>query len=326
MTTPVIHLLASASTCQPLLGCFKVRSYRRIVELAQHAVGPDYEVTADTALMNPRVDERWGGRRDDERRCRDLQGALADDRTAAIVTLRGGAWFTRLLPRLDFGVLDARRRVVHVFGFSELATLVNIAAAHPMARGYYHHDIGFLNPDPDQWRATLDAYLRQIVDVIEGRPVERPVTGRLVRGTLPRRREIRVVGGCLQVLSVLYGTPFASCLDTAGRWLALEECYDDLVSIDRHLAHLRLAGAFDCCAGVLLGDLRFDEHEGHVDDLTDAVLALLALHLPPGREKAVVAHGNFGHCHPAGLLPLNAPLTMTRGTGADRRQVTITPS
>jgi muramoyltetrapeptide carboxypeptidase LdcA involved in peptidoglycan recycling len=56
------------------------------------------------------------------------------------------------------------------------------------------------------------------------------------------------------------------------------------------------------------------------------VLALLTYHLPPGRKPPVVAHGNFGHCHPAGLLPLNVPLTMTRGTGDDRRAVTITAS
>jgi hypothetical protein len=58
--------------------------------------------------------------------------------------------------------------------------------------------------------------------------------------------------------------------------------------------------------------------------MTDAVLALLAQHLPPGHSLAVVAHGNFGHCHPAGWLPLNVGLTMTRGSGADRREVTIT--
>jgi muramoyltetrapeptide carboxypeptidase len=324
MTTPVIHLLAAASTCQPLLGCFKVRSYRRMVELARQAVGPGYEVTGDTALMNPRSNERRGGRRDDERRCRDLQHALADDRTAAIVTLRGGAWFTRLLPHLDFNVLRHRQRVVHVFGFSELTTLVNIAASHPQARGHYHHDVGFLEPGPEGWRAAYGSYLREVVDIIEGRPAGRPVTGRLVRGSLPRRQEIRVVGGCLQVLPALYGSRFEACLDSTGRWLALEECNDDLFSIDRHLAHLKLAGAFECCAGLLLGDLRFEEHEGRVDDMTDAVLALLAHHLPPGHSLAVVAHGNFGHCHPAGWLPLNVGLTMTRGSGADRREVTIT--
>jgi muramoyltetrapeptide carboxypeptidase len=323
MTAPVIHLLAAASTCQPLLGCFKVRSYRRIVELAQQAVGPGYEVTGDTALMSPRFDERRGGRRDDERRCRDLQHALACDRTAAIVTLRGGAWFTRLLPHLDFNVLGHRQRVVHVFGFSELTTLVNIAASHPQARGHYHHDVGFLEPGPEGWRAAFGSYLREIVDIIEGRPAERPVTGRLVRGSLPRRQEIRVVGGCLQVLPVLYGSRFEACLDTTDRWLALEECHDELFIIDRHLAHLKLAGVFERCDGLLLGDLRLDEHDGRDDDMTDAILALLTHHLHPGRDLPVVAHGNFGHCHPAGLLPLNRPLMMTRGTGVNRREVTI---
>jgi muramoyltetrapeptide carboxypeptidase LdcA involved in peptidoglycan recycling len=305
MNAPVIHLLAAASTCQPLLGCFKVRSYRRIVELAQQAVGPGYEVTGDTALMNPRFDERRGGRRD-------------------VVALRGGAWFTRLLPHLDFDVLGRRQRVVHVFGFSELTTLVNIAASHPQARGHYHHDVGYLEPGPDGWRAAFDSYLREIVEVIEGRPAGRPVTGRLVRGSLPRRQEIRVVGGCLQVLPALYGSRYEACLDTTGRWLALEECHDELFIIDRHLAHLKLAGAFERCAGLLLGDLRHEEFEGRADDMTDAVLALLAHHLPPGRGPAVVAHGNFVHCHPGGLLPLNRPLPMTRGTGDDRREVTIT--
>jgi len=52
MIAPVIHLLAAASTCQPLLGCLKVRSYRCIVELAQQAVGPGYEVTGGSATLD----------------------------------------------------------------------------------------------------------------------------------------------------------------------------------------------------------------------------------------------------------------------------------
>lgn len=322
-TRPAIHLLAAASTCRPLLECLGVGTYRRIVELAQSAVGDAWEVAGDTALMHARVNVHRGGRRDDAERCRDLERALGDDRTRAIVALQGGAWFTRLIPGIDFDVLSRRRAPLHVFGFSELTTLVNIVAAYPAVRAWYHHDAGFLRPGDEGYRAAFAAFLRDVVGIAEGRGGGHPLTGRLVRGTLERSQTAVVVGGCLQVLLTLLGSRYAPCISPAGRWLALEEVYDDVYSIDRHLGHLKLAGAFEKCEGLLLGDFHTDDTAEHRDDLTGAVLELLRFHLPANRDVPVVAHCNFGHCHPAGTLPLNRPVTLSVTGRRSRPTVTI---
>lgn len=322
MSKPVIHLLSIAGSCRPLLECLKVRSYGGVVELAQRAVGDAYEVTASTALMNPRFDEHRGGRRDDADRGHDLQQALAEDGTAAIVTLRGGAWVTRLLADVDFDVLSRRRSHLHVFGFSEMTTVVNIVSVYPRVTAWYHHDAGFLEPGDEGYRAAFGRYFTEIAGIVEGNGPARTVTGRLVQGRLPRRQGIVVVGGCLQVLPALLGTRFEHCIDTTGKWLALEEV-DDLYSIDRHLGHLKLAGALERCRGLLIGDVHFEDTGDRREDLTQGVLELLPYHLPADRETPVVAHCDFGHCRPAGSFPINRPITLARRTRGRRTEVRL---
>lgn len=320
---PVLHLSPVAGRCRPLRDRLGLRTYRDLVRLAQASVGDGYEVVADLDLMRASPDPKRGGRRDDAARRADLQAALADDRVRAIVALRGGAWLCRLLPDLDFEVLRRRREPLALFGFSEFTGLVNIAACYPRVRAYYEHDLGHLLPGDGDYRAAFASFLRSIVGLVERRGCDRPVTGRLVRGKLPARSsEVRVVGGCLPVLVTLLGSPFQRRIDPRGRWLALEDVDDFPGEIDRHLAQLKFAGMLRSCAGLLLGDFHV-EHEGEGrDDQTAAVLELLKFHLPDG-GLPIVAHCNFGHCHPSGALPINRPVRLVRE--ADRSVRLIEP-
>jgi muramoyltetrapeptide carboxypeptidase len=61
----------------------------------------------------------------------------------------------------------------------------------------------------------------------------------------------RLVGGNLSLVTSLIGTPYE--IDTAGALLVIEEVDEAPYRIDRMLTHLRLAGALDRVAGVLVG-------------------------------------------------------------------------
>ncbi len=305
----------------------KVQSAAGLLDLVREAVGSDFHVTGDEFLIEAGEDERHGGRSDDERRARDIQRALGDDTVAAIVLLRGGAWFTRVLQRLDLSPLERRTRPVAVFGFSELTTLVNIVAASPNGIGIYDMGPAFLTyglkrfaqteSQPGHWmrerlHSEFRAFFQDIVAMIEGRGTRRRTTATLVRGSIPDRTEAVFVGGNLTVLSTLIGSRFEDCIRPSGRWLVLEDVNEKLERIDRFLAHLTLARMWQECAGILLGNF----HKGY-DDLTPGVLELLEYHVPADRPVPVLLTSQVGHVWPMSPLPLHIPGWIERISGCD---------
>lgn len=139
-----IHLIAPAGNCRSFLETLGVSSGGAFIDLVTKAVGGGYEVTGDVELMFAEEDELRGGRTDDLRRAADIHAALSDDDIRAIVAVRGGAWFTRVLPWIDLTGLRRRKTPVFVFGFSELTTLVNIVSEYDYAFGVLDMGPAFL--------------------------------------------------------------------------------------------------------------------------------------------------------------------------------------
>jgi hypothetical protein len=102
-------------------------------------------------ILTAAEDAEHGGRNDDALRIRDLQGALDDPRTVAIVAAHGGAYFSRILPHVDFSGLARRREPLWTMGFSEMSTLVGVIASFRCGRGLY-----WLGPN---WAARRQALL-----------------------------------------------------------------------------------------------------------------------------------------------------------------------
>ncbi len=304
-----VHLIAVGSPIGPDLRKLGLTDVGALCRRVAQALGGGFRVTADAGGLLATEDDRQGGRTDDARRARDLQRALADDTVAAVVALRGGAWFTRVLRRLDFDVLRRRSTRLHVFGSSEMTSLVNIVASY--RRGVGVHDVMpmfVLNASRSKRQATrdLDTYWSDVAAMMAGGPSSRSLTGTLLTGRLPRESTIRAVGGNLTLVAAMMGGPFARAVRTRKRWLALEDVHEKPERIDRMLAQLRLSGLLDDVEGVLLGDF----HRGR-EDVHDAVVALLRYHLP-SRKTPVVGRCNFGHVWPAAPLLLKRPLPMTR--------------
>ena len=327
---PRIHLVAPAGSCRSFLAAIGARSAADLITVVQQAVGEAYLVTGNESLIDADEGPEFGGRADDSARAEDLVEAFESDQVAAVVALRGGAWLTRMLPRIDLAALDRRSRPVALFGFSELTSLVNIVGACRQGIGIYDMGPAFLTYGlrrfaslhdrevspaerrteawvQDRLRPEFDGFFRDVIAMIEGKGTQRPLTARLARGTLPDRCEATVVGGNLTVCSALIGTRFEGSINPAGRWLLLEEFRDELGRIDRLLAHLTLAGYWETCEGLLLGDF----HKGY-DDQTQSVLDLLPYHIPPSRRMPVLVTPLIGHVWPMAPLPLHTPLVIER--------------
>lgn len=308
-----------------------MRSGAELVALVQEAIGPSYQVSGNEMILDALEDESRGGRSDDRLRAEDLQRALADSNVVAIVALRGGAWFTRILPLIDFTVLDRRERCIAVFGFSELTGLVNIVAAHRLGLGVYGMGPAFLTygmkryaaskllpgdlagVSPEEWMLQrlcdeFFTFFRNVTSLIEGHDGGvGPLAARHVQGDLPDTSEMRFIGGNLTVFSTLIGSRYQEYVSPKGRWLVLEDFNDKTERFDRFFSHLTLAGYWDDCEGVLLGDF----HEGQ-RDLSEPVLAILSHHLPRGRSFPILATSQVGHVWPMTPLPLHIPGMLQR--------------
>ncbi len=358
MDRPKFHLIAPAGSCGKFFERLDVRGPAELIAMVQDAVGSDYLVTGDEEVIGAGEDELHGGRQDDGRRAGDIQQALADSGVVAMVSLRGGSWFTRILPLIDFSVMDSRTKPIAVLGFSELTTLINIVAAHPKGLGIYDLSPAFLpyglrkqgrdhrgagqssgpNVDPkvsaatttrghdtgrsydSKLRAEFRAFFRDVVSMIEGRGSSRAVSARIVRGRLGERHRVRFVGGTLSVLTTLLASPYRDAIAPSGGWLVLEDFNERPYRLDRLLAQLTLAGVWKECAGLLLGDFHVGE-----TDLASAVESLLAFHLPPDRHIPVLVTKEVGHVWPMSPLPLHCELTLVR-TESDRYSIHVPPS
>lgn len=341
--SPRVHLIASANPLGPDLRRFGFHRPGEYLHFIRAHLPPPLRLTCTRRLLEAVEQPEAGGRRDDALRIRDLQHALDDPATVAIVAASGGAYFSRILPQVDFSSLARRPTPLTVFGFSELTGLVNLVASHRGGRGVYWLCPNFLarklqppaaaraafagfwsrlpsllTPWPGLPRATHGGRQRSPLDapgpthgairVPDGQAAlcyPHAIRGRLVAGRA-RSGTVRVVGGCLSVLAAVIGGRLGRRIRPDGRWLAIEDINEAPYRIDRHLAALKLAGWFERIDGVLVGDFHTKEDR----DQRAAVVELLRFHIPPGRQVPIVTTRSFGHVWPMTPLPLNRPLRL----------------
>lgn len=322
-----IHLLSAANPIGPDLARFGFSDLDHYLAFIASNLAAGLRLTFSREVLRAVENPRRGGRDDDALRIRDLQEALDDSRTLAIVASNGGAWFSRILPHIDFSALARRRTPLTVFGFSELTGLVNAVASYRGGRGVY-----WLCPNYLCWkvrpastaRRAFGAWWRRLpeflgraprLDGADGAfPFNTTLHGTLLSGRLTSG-PIRVVGGCISVLVALLTGPLARRIRPDGRWLAIEDVREATYRVDRHLSSLKHAGWFTKLAGVLIGDFHTDDEA----DQARSVVELMQHHVPAGRDLPVVVTGSFGHVWPMAPLPINETLKLT----IKARQVTI---
>ncbi len=346
---PIIRLWSIASSFKSLLEPLGCRNAGDLIELVQNAVGDGYRVTGDTAQIEADECDDRGGRFDDAARAREITRTLADDRVAAAIALRGGAWLTRILPRIDFNVLRDRRQRIALFGFSELTPLLNITAAYPKVYAYHDYCPGFVKcglreyareratelagralPDDraldefadawatDRFRAEFASFFRDVVGVLEGKGSVRSITLRQVHGSLRRVRRIKVGGGNLTTMITLLSSPYRRVLRPNGRWLLIEDTRELPERIDRMLAHLTLQAWLSRYEGILVGVFRHGQKE-----MTDSALACLKLQLGRGGPPVLVTQ-DIGHIWPMAPLPIGRTIEIRpNGPGAGGSSINV---
>ena len=187
----------------------------------------------------------------DAQRAGDVNAMFADPGVQGILAMTGGSGGNRILPLIDYGLIARNPKVLG--GFSDLTALINAVQARtglvtfhcPMA-------VSEWNPFSVQWLrgALIDAQALTLSNTLEKEDVLVPRNGRITTLRSGRARG-PLVGGNLAVLSAMAGSKYWPDFD--GAVLFLEEINEPIYRVDRMLSTLKLAGALDRLAGVVLG-------------------------------------------------------------------------
>lgn len=242
---------------------------------------------------------------DDGLRARDICRMFADPDADMVLCTRGGYGATRILDLIDYDVI--KKNPKPFMGYSDI-TALHAAFLTQAGLATLHGPVLTTFADPkENDDFTIDSFLR----VAQGEVVALENPPGYAREALSGgRAEGVLLGGNLQLLTCLCGTKYMP--DYTGTLLFIEEVNEDPYSVDRMLTHLRTAGVFERCAGVLLGEFtncmgKPDEIQMTLDEIYRDIL------VPCG--KPILKGIRCGHCSPTLTLPLGTRCAMDADAG-----------
>ena len=195
----------------------------------------------DVIVGNHVFDKHFQYSGTDQHRAADLQEAVDDPVTKAIVCARGGYGTVRIIEWIDFTKLLKNPK--WLVGFSDVTVLhsvlnkLGIASIHGAMPAYFLD-----NKKPSR------SFLSLIDLLLTGRSKIQCQSDPLNR---KGKATGELVGGNLSLLYSLQGTPWQ--IETTGKILMIEDLSEYLYHLDRMMQNLKLAGQLKHLAGLVVG-------------------------------------------------------------------------
>ncbi|SFE86301.1 S66 peptidase family protein [Alteribacillus iranensis] len=234
-----------------------------------------------------------------EERARDFMRMIIDDDIDMILPSRGGVGVAGILPYLDYPTIQDNPKVIT--GYSDITVLLN--ALYQFSNLVTFQSLMLIDFRFSTPAFNFDQFFKNVSTLEAPRLIENPPGIPLV-GQVPGNVTAPIVGGNLTSFIGTLGTPFE--IDTRGKILLLEETNEPVNTVYRYLNQLHMAGKFDDCAGIVMGECSGCSMAYGVsyEELIDDFLVPLGKPLITGLSTA---HGLFKTTVPIGSqVQLNA--------------------
>lgn len=246
-------------------------------------------------VVYPSADDNYGYlSAKDDIRAKDVMDAFTDDSIDGIWCIRGGYGVQRMLDQLDFE--EIKKHPKWFGGYSDI-TALHIALNQRCDLVTYHSPM----PSTEVVKGMDDYsnfWLNKALfeDMTGELPSVETMVPYLMDPAADACVEGELCGGNLSLVSSSLGTPYE--IDTKGKILFLEDIYEGIYRLDGMLNHMRLAGKFEDCAGIILG--YWSEVPEEKSSMTmEQMLNDLLPH-----NKPVLMNYSCGHERPTNVLPL----------------------
>jgi muramoyltetrapeptide carboxypeptidase len=179
----------------------------------------------------------------DKQRLEDLQDAINDTESKAILCSRGGYGTVRIIDEIDFSRFLEKPK--WLIGFSDITILhtclnnMNVATIHGVMPRYFFND----KEEPTE-------NLKSLMKLLTGQRVSYNLSAQ--KDNREGKVTGKITGGNLSIISSLQGTKYE--IDTEGKILFLEDIDEFLYHTDRMMHQLKLSGKLTGLAGLILGD------------------------------------------------------------------------
>ena len=224
---------------------------------------------------------------------------FANHEVKAIFCIRGGDGSSRVMEYLDYDMISKNPKIF--LGYSDITNL-HLAFTQKCGFVTFHGPMVSSNMvdsfDPETEKSLFDAL--DADDTLEfknpeGFPIEVLKEGKATG---------ELIGGNLSLLSASIGTPYE--MDTKGKIVFIEEVCEPISKIEKWAYHLRNAGKFKECSGVILGQFTkiVNEDMPEYDSICCFKDVLEGLDIP------VLYNVQSGHGKPMMTLPMGAQCTI----------------
>lgn len=258
--------------------------------------------------------DRWGylaGK--DEIRAEAINDMYRDTDVDAILTFIGGWGCARLLPYLDYDIIQKHPKII--MGFSDVtALLLAIYAKTGMVT--FHGPSG-----RSGWNTFTVDYVKRLLFDAEAITYKNPVdmgdnltqVEDRIQTITAGKAQGRLVGGNLSVLTALVGSDYLP--DWRGHILFLEDVGEGIYRIDRMMTQLKLAGVLDQIAGFVFGKCTDCDADSGYSSFTLA--EVLEDHIKPLGIPAFRG-SMIGHIKNKFTIPLGVEAEIDAGLGTIR--------
>ncbi len=179
----------------------------------------------------------------DDQRLYDLQEALNDPDTSAIICARGGYGTVRIIEMLDFA--EFKRHPKWLVGYSDITALhlaihnLGIASIHGTMPPFFFDKNGAGNEN-----------LNSLMNLIAGKNTVYEFNSEAKQRSGKASGEL--IGGNLSIVTSLLSTKYE--IETEDKILFIEDIDEYLYHIDRMMFQLKFAGKLEKLAGLVVGD------------------------------------------------------------------------